>query len=290
MKLTPTLVCVLSVAAAIAATSPAMASTYLSCDGCGAAQMRQTALRQGFGRYLVGSVTDQKLRAFRVMPEAGAGSALQASDGEIYPPEREGFAALVRFYNAGPVGYHKHFTVQFPGAGDTSAAAAGKAGPLGPTMNFADTKTNAYDVVDGGPRQNAFLQSIKNSGAFKTYGKPPFVEIFPSALTVAFADGSRIRVYIDTGTLPHQLSVRPNSAHDSHSNTLPSSWLAIAGEGTTQYSFAGAGNPSDVQQMRHRLESFRIEVPAGNSYVCSRFPSPPAGETTRCRSNRGPHS
>lgn len=198
---------IIAVVLAVTAAAPAAASNYLKCDRCSAPQMRHLALQQGFGRYLVGSVSDHALRAFLVTPASATDNKLQARDGEIYPPERKAFSQLIEFYNLPPVGYDKHVTVQYPGAGDATAVTTGKARPLGPTMSFADPETSAYDVIDGGPRQNAFLQSIKNSGAFKAYGKPPFVEVFPRALTVTFADGGRIGVYIDTGELPYQLLV-----------------------------------------------------------------------------------
>lgn len=271
-------------AVVMALAAPAAASNYLACDGCSISQMRQLALKQGMGRYVVGSVTNRTLQAFEVLPTSRADSALQARKGEIYPPERTAFTALVQFYNMPPVGYHKHFTVHYPGVAPSPAQAAHANNRLtSDTVAYANRAINAYDVIDGGPAQNALLQSLNHTGVFKSYGKPPFVEVFPNAVRVAFADGSSIGVRVNKTEHPAQLQVSAGSARDSHLNTIPDSPAAVAGIGITEYSFASAGNPTDQARMRRRIQRFGIAVPTAASYQCLAPTGQPGHLKTRCQ-------
>ncbi len=158
--------------------------------------------------------------------------------------------------------------------------------PGGGTVSYPVPGVNAYDMINGGPTQNTFLSWI---GGLTTFNVSNAINTGLSTLavfhitdvnnvpvvsiTVTFTDNSHIGVYIDNNQQPPQIKVNPNTAVDSHGNTIPASAPAVAGSGKQEYNFLGAGNGGDAGNMASQIGSFGINPPASAHYACTRIAS-----------------
>jgi hypothetical protein len=303
-----------------------MASTYIPCDGCSALQMTNAAIAQGVGRYIVGSVPQNRVEALRVYSGSHVNAittkttarTLYVDYVDMTPAEKLAFSSYVKFYNAVPKGYHKHFNLVITGVG-SAAVVSGSIGVMQPmsgrfhtgfspmstpapngggSVSYPTPGVTAYTVVDGGPAQSAFLGWI---GGLTNYGVSDTVtaglqtlSIFhvtntdnlpEISFTVTFTDGSHIGVYVDITQQPPQLMVNPKTAVDSHGNTIPASYVAVAGNGKQRYDFSGDGNGSDIMNMHKQIHGFGIDLPASSRYECYEHFSNGVSEGVRCGVN-----
>lgn len=308
---------------------PTLASTYIPCDGCSYAQMRNTAVARGVGRFVVGDVTSQQVRVFQVrsgvvvrvtgksatenlVASGGTrgGANLIADLGNLTPSESAAFSAYARFHNYSPVGYHKQINLFVVPVGVAVGVAnspgkvastdrmvvkdqvAGKSAiygmtpmsvpaPGGGTVSYPTPGVNAYSVINSGPTQNAFLtwvaglssfnvENMINTGlsALAVFDITDVDSVPVVSITVTFADGSHVDVYIDNTQQPPQVKLNPNTAVDSHGNNIPASASAVAGNGRQEYRFTGAGAGSDKGNMGSQIGFFGIIVPASLHYSC----------------------
>lgn len=280
----------------------AFASTYIPCDNCTFGQQATTAISHGVGRYVVGNVLGNDVNAFRVylafnQNAIGTGIAspngmqLYSDDGVITAAETAAFSSLVAFYNAAPVGYQKQFNLQIVAAGTSSLTpmATVGAGGLKPSVTapgvgsvqYPTPGINAYNVLNGGPQQNQFLNWVGNlpqlainstvsnlvgTSILRAVGASPW----SVGITIYFTDGSHIGAYVDMTQTPAALLVNPASAIDSHGNNIPASKAAVSGTGQQNYSFGGLGNSTDQPNMKVQIVGFGISVPPSNviTYGC----------------------
>jgi hypothetical protein len=299
---------------------PAFSSIYGPCDGCSYGQMERAALAHGVGRYVVGSVLTNDVRAFLVyqgnyqnnVSTSGVAITLPQSHlysdyDEVTTDERDAFSSYHTFYGTSPIGYSKQFNLRIvapdkPTGVPNSVARnkavnggfagmvndGGKVGPIseptsvGGTVSYPTPGINAYVVVNGGPDQNAFLRWLGGVPGFGITGTMPnalaSLSVFHIAdeskipaisFTVTFKDGSHIGAYVDSTQLPPQIKVNQNTAVDSHGNSIPPSFAAVAGDGRRNYGFLTRGNETDLGNMRRQIGSFGIAVPSTRQFSCT---------------------
>lgn len=279
-------------------------AAYVPCDGCSTAQMNSAALSHGVGRVLVGNVFARRMQAYRVYlsPQPRISNTWQSAAGQLYTDidnvsaqESAAFAAYIKFYNASPVGYHKHYDLRIVDPGEpigvpNSRSAEDRPGgqqgakvrvdpegapaPGGGTVSYPAPGTNVYSVINSGPQQNAFLQwvgglsifgitsSMKNAVAAASILHLTDTSHAPAvSFTVTFTDGSHIGVYLDTTQAPPQILVNEATAVDSHGNNVPATADSIAGSGKQIYDFTGVGNVTDRPNMYQQITSYGVNVP-----------------------------
>jgi hypothetical protein len=252
-----------------------------------------------------------------VATKAGA-KTLYVDHVDMTDAEISAFSSYVKFYNAVPVGYHKQFNLvivgtDFPANVPNSVSAMrqrisadfnGGVSPMsapapdGGSVSYPIPGVTAYTVVDGGPAQNAFLEWV---GGLTMYGISDTItfglqslSIFhvtntdhlpEVAFAVTFTDGSHIGVYVDITQQPPQLVVNQKTAVDSHGNTIPASYAAVAGTGKQRYDFSGGGNGSDIVNMHRQIHGFGIDLSASSRYECYEYFSNGISEGVRCGMN-----
>lgn len=292
------------------------ASEYIACNGCSLSQMTNVARAHGVGRYVVGDITGNKVEALRVqsgihgaIPERMTPHGInQVVFDNLTPAEVQAFSYYRDFYHAAPAGYKKHYNLIIVRSGAAASTSyndhvdampsssgtrsrhfdpmpMGSPAPGGGEVSYPEPGVNAYDVVNGGPAQNAFLawigrlpsygirdQSIAAVTALSVFHIADSSAIPELTFTVTFTDGSHIGVYVDTTEHPPQLEVDPDTAVDSHGNKIPASASAVAGNGQQEYDFTGSGNGTDGENMRNQIGAFGIDPPASHRYKCTSFP------------------
>lgn len=285
---------------------PAFASAYIPCDGCSDSQMQTVALAHGVGRFVVGNVLGNSAEAFRVYLGTHANvTGVSAATSRLYidydsltSQESVAFAAYVRFYHAIPMGYQKQYDLRIVppgspvGVPNTATAMLSRVStqlgvkPMsqpagGGTVAYPTPGVNAYTVVNGGPDQNQFdtwLSTLANFNIASTVtdGMTTLSEFHITdvsqqpgiSFTVTFTDGSHIGAYVDTKQQPPQITVNPNTAVDSHGNTIPASYAAVAGAGRQNYGFGGGGNSTDRSNMGRQIGGFGVDMPGTNRFAC----------------------
>lgn len=295
--------------------SQSMATSYISCDGCSPAQMDSAAVSNGVGRVLVGDIIHHRMQAFRVYRanrprvlglQKGMQNQMYADLDSVDAQESAAFMDYVEFHDSDPVGYRKHYDLRIvkpgesvgvpnaPAALTLNALIHSDAGaryhpesapvPGGGTVSYPTPGTNVYDVINSGPKQNAFLSWV---GSLTVFGISNQMNTAISAasvlhitdpddmptlsFTVTFEDGSHVGVYVDLKQAPAQILVNETSGVDSHGNNVPATPDAVAGSGKQFYDFTGAGNPTDHADMYQQITSLGSHVSASAwQYACVR--------------------
>jgi hypothetical protein len=208
--------------------SPAIASTYVPCDGCSYGQMERTALAHGVGRYVVGNILTREVAAFRIylanyvnnvsandLAVNSPQSRLYSDPDDLTPQENTAFSAYYAFYSAEPIGYKKQYNLRIVPSGEPVGVPnsilkakvesagfkaimdeAGKVGSLsepkpgGGTVSYPTPGVNAYTVVNGGPDQNAFLRWLGGTSTFGITGA--MTNAVTSLSILHIADGGKI--------------------------------------------------------------------------------------------------
>lgn len=296
-------------------TPPAFAARYIACDSCTGTQMENAALQSGVGRVLVGNVNTNSLVAFRVylapqpqvIGQQGPPAQHRYVDAdEVSSEESSAFSELTSFYKSIPTGYHKQFNLRIVPAGqavglpDVARSHLGtqsnvfmpeskiqpfsEPAPGGGTINYPTPGTNVYDVINSGPKQNAFLSWLDGVPTYSISSILTSATKAASVLhitdtsnmptlsfTITFEDGSHIGAYVDFSQQPPQLVINENSGVDSHGNNVPATKSAVAGSGVQKYNFGGRGNNTDRGNMRQQLGFFGIDPPASIEWACTRI-------------------
>lgn len=258
--------CGISLFLACVSAHAAVRPTLLWCDGCTAPQKRAKAATQPVGDTVyVGDTVANTFVAYSVglllddtysPPRQVVSPHTIAADPALNSIED----ALLDFYHAAPVGWHKSLQESYP-----------------------EQFINVYDVVPIGPAQNNLLDWVSNQTGVRLNEIPIRVEQCVSffrigdaskmptiRITVTFVDNSKIDIDVDYSTTNADFKIVENSGRDSHNNVVLSHRVSTPG----QFDFRGPGNPSDYIDWQHWMTQlgYGIPVSAGYYWACTNDP------------------
>lgn len=225
----------------------------------------------------------------------------------------DAFSNAMQFYYTEPAGWKKQYDIQFIDPTNPQSlayrkfyrdgrfvpqASPGIIGPLQivPVVDFPDPNANVYDVAGIGAKQNQFLDYFLSPGGqqFQVASNyllkvVSFVRLFDAeklpatAINVTFADGSKIRIMLDTSTTSPHYVIDESSGRDSHGNFVPIRQSQLQDVRST-FSFGGAGNPNDRPNSYQQLRWLGIDMggvsPSAESWGCG--PSAGGGAGVTC--------
>ena len=244
------------------------------------------------------SVGSEALLNFQISPQARVVTEVYGQPVETYIADA--FANLVKFYYVQPVGWKKYYEIKMIDLLNPTSPNYrrfydnGRFTPkkvpslLGetlafPLISYPDPTITAHDVVNSGPKQNQFLDTIQSSALQKINIGMVDATNFLSALhiidasklssivlLVEFTDGSRIKVVLDKDQ-PDGFRIDESSARDSHGNSIPVRRSQLD-DRLTDFNFQGPGNSEDASKMWNRLDWLGIGMgntnPGSLRYSC----------------------
>ena len=224
-------------------------------------------------------------------------------DKDVEPEIADAYGKLIAFHDSAPVGWKKLYEIQIvdvsnpmsPGYKaffDNGKLLSPKIPTffhglinLTPVMDYPDPNINVYDVINDGPKQNNFLNHIMNTTTQRLNANMTYLDKILStfriidstripdvAVQVRFSDGGKITALLDTSTTVAKYKIDPESARDSHNNTVPVEHKQLQ-RGIIQFDFRGPGAAYDQPNMGSQLHRFHVDmsqIPPGRThYSCS---------------------